>query len=105
MPLLPDSETDTKVIAEKLAQGWTFTLPQGGMDRRLRGSIREVPLPATVTVAVKVERHRPPTRQRLHHRGRRAGRSEETVETRARLVRAAEFAGVLCVFGGPVLPS
>lgn len=37
-----------------------FTLPQGGMDRRLRQSIREVPLPATLTVAVKVERHRPP---------------------------------------------
>ncbi|HVG48735.1 MAG TPA: ATP-dependent DNA helicase RecG, partial [Rubellimicrobium sp.] len=31
-----------------------------GVDRRLRQSIREVPLPATVTVAVKVERHRPP---------------------------------------------
>jgi ATP-dependent DNA helicase RecG len=37
-----------------------FTLPQGGVDRRLRASIREVPLPATLTVAVKVERHRPP---------------------------------------------
>ncbi len=37
-----------------------FTLPQGGVDRRLRQSIREAPLPATVTVAVKVERHRPP---------------------------------------------
>jgi ATP-dependent DNA helicase RecG len=37
-----------------------FTLPQGGVDRRLRASIRETALPATVTVAVKVERHRPP---------------------------------------------
>ncbi|TNC69486.1 ATP-dependent DNA helicase RecG [Rubellimicrobium roseum] len=37
-----------------------FTLPQGGVDRRLRESIREVPLPAVVTVAVRVERHRPP---------------------------------------------
>jgi ATP-dependent DNA helicase RecG len=37
-----------------------FTLPQGGVDRRLRQSIREVTLPATLTVAVKVERHRPP---------------------------------------------
>lgn len=37
-----------------------FTLPQGGTDRRLRASIREASLPATVTVAVTVERHRPP---------------------------------------------
>ncbi len=37
-----------------------FMLPQGGVDRRLRSSIRDVPLPATVTVAVRVERHRPP---------------------------------------------
>lgn len=37
-----------------------FTLPQGGVDRRLRASIREAVLPATVTVAVTVERHRPP---------------------------------------------
>ena len=37
-----------------------FTLPQGGVDRQLRQSIRDVPLPATLTVAVKVERHRPP---------------------------------------------
>ncbi|TNC51135.1 ATP-dependent DNA helicase RecG [Rubellimicrobium rubrum] len=37
-----------------------FTLPQGGTDRRLRASIHEASLPATVTVAVTVERHRPP---------------------------------------------
>ncbi|EYD73497.1 ATP-dependent DNA helicase RecG [Rubellimicrobium mesophilum DSM 19309] len=37
-----------------------FTLPQAGVDRRLRQSIREVTLPATLTVSVKVERHRPP---------------------------------------------
>lgn len=37
-----------------------FTLPQSGVDRRARASIRDVALPATLTVAVKVERHRPP---------------------------------------------
>ncbi len=37
-----------------------FTLPHGGVDRRLQGSIREATLPGTVTVAVKVEKHRPP---------------------------------------------
>lgn len=44
-----------------------FTLPQGGVDRRLRQSIRDVPLPATLTVAVKVERHRPPAAKGKPH--------------------------------------
>ncbi|WP_210528316.1 ATP-dependent DNA helicase RecG [Rubellimicrobium arenae] len=44
-----------------------FTLPQGGIDRRLRGSIQDVSLPATVTVAVKVERHRPPAAKGKPH--------------------------------------
>ncbi len=44
-----------------------FTLPQGGVDRRLRGSIREVPLPGTVTVAVTVDRHRPPVAKGKPH--------------------------------------
>jgi ATP-dependent DNA helicase RecG len=37
-----------------------YTLPQAGVDRRLRASIRDVVLPAVVTVAVTVGRHQPP---------------------------------------------
>ena len=36
-----------------------LTLPQGVVDRRLRASIRDVALPATVTVEVEVGLHRP----------------------------------------------
>ena len=70
--------TSIKGIGPKTAQGLEqaglsrprdllFTLPQGGVDRRLRESIREVPLPATVTVAVTVERHRPPAAKGKPH--------------------------------------
>ncbi|MFC5565169.1 ATP-dependent DNA helicase RecG [Rubellimicrobium aerolatum] len=44
-----------------------FALPQGGVDRRLRASIQEVPLPATLTVAVRVDRHRPPAAKGRPH--------------------------------------
>lgn len=44
-----------------------MTLPSGGVDRRLRPSLRGVALPATVTVAVTVERHRPPARKGRPH--------------------------------------
>jgi len=37
-----------------------MTLPQSGVDRQLRGSIREVTAPATVTVNVTVGAHYPP---------------------------------------------
>ena len=37
-----------------------FTLPHTGIDRRRRGSIREVAYPATVTVEVVVGAHHPP---------------------------------------------
>ncbi len=37
-----------------------YTLPQGGVDRRRRASIREATLPGVVTVAVTVGRHNPP---------------------------------------------
>jgi ATP-dependent DNA helicase RecG len=37
-----------------------YTLPHAGVDRRLRASIRDVVLPAVVTVAVTVGRHQPP---------------------------------------------
>ncbi|GGG87053.1 ATP-dependent DNA helicase RecG [Salipiger pallidus] len=37
-----------------------FTLPHSVIDRRLRGSIREAELPATVTVEVEVLRHQKP---------------------------------------------
>lgn len=36
-----------------------FTLPHSGIDRRRRRSIREIELPATVTVEVVVGTHRP----------------------------------------------
>ncbi len=36
-----------------------FTLPQSGVDRELRNSIREVIAPATATVEVKVGQHQP----------------------------------------------
>lgn len=37
-----------------------FTLPYSGVDRRHRGSVREVTAPATVTVEVEVGQHHPP---------------------------------------------
>jgi ATP-dependent DNA helicase RecG len=37
-----------------------FTLPHSGVDRRLTASVRDVVLPATVTVEVVVGRHLPP---------------------------------------------
>ena len=40
-----------------------FTLPAGVIDRRRRASILGVPLPATLTVEVVVERHHPPPRK------------------------------------------
>jgi ATP-dependent DNA helicase RecG len=40
-----------------------FTLPYSVVDRRRRGSIREVTPPATVTVEVRVIRHEPPRRK------------------------------------------
>lgn len=36
-----------------------FTLPQSGIDRRLRDSLQDAPLPSTVTVIVRVGAHRP----------------------------------------------
>jgi len=37
-----------------------FTLPYGGVDRRLRASVRDVTAPATATVLVQVVQHQPP---------------------------------------------
>lgn len=37
-----------------------YTLPQGGVDRRRRATIRDAVLPGVVTVAVTVGRHSPP---------------------------------------------
>ncbi|MGJ8545352.1 MAG: ATP-dependent DNA helicase RecG [Sulfitobacter sp.] len=36
-----------------------FTLPQSGIDRRLRETVKDAPLPGTVTVAVTIGPHRP----------------------------------------------
>ncbi len=44
-----------------------LTLPSGGTDRRLRDSIRDAVLPATVTVVVTVERHKPPAAKGRPH--------------------------------------
>ena len=41
-----------------------FTLPEKGVDRTPVASLREVPLPATVTVEVEVVRHLPPPSRR-----------------------------------------
>ncbi len=47
-------------------------LPTGGTDRRLRPTIRGIPLPATLTVEVEIGRHQPPAAQgrayRIHVR-------------------------------------
>lgn len=45
-----------------------FTLPHSGIDRHLRQSIREVVAPATVTVEVTVQDHRPPRQKGRPHR-------------------------------------
>lgn len=37
-----------------------FTLPQSGIDRRPRDSVKDAPLPGTVTVAVTIAAHWPP---------------------------------------------
>ncbi len=37
-----------------------FTLPQSGIDRALRRSVKDAPLPGTVTVAVTIGTHQPP---------------------------------------------
>jgi ATP-dependent DNA helicase RecG len=52
-----------------------LTLPTGGVDRRLRASIREAVLPEVVTVEVEVGLHQPPARRghpyRIHVRDSR----------------------------------
>ncbi|MBM9595627.1 ATP-dependent DNA helicase RecG [Roseitranquillus sediminis] len=40
-----------------------FTLPQGIIDRTLRGSVRDAVAPCVVTVEVEVERHAPPLKR------------------------------------------
>jgi ATP-dependent DNA helicase RecG len=44
-----------------------LTLPSGVVDRRLRPTIRDAALPGVVTVAVTVERHRPPAAKGRPH--------------------------------------
>ena len=45
-----------------------FTLPANVIDRRIRPSVRDVPLPETLSVEVTVEGHQPPTRMGLPYR-------------------------------------
>ena len=71
-PLFAEIETLPGVgpkIARLLAQigverprDLLFTLPHGGIDRRMVASVREVTPPATATVEVTVGRHRAPAR-------------------------------------------
>ncbi|WP_055664784.1 ATP-dependent DNA helicase RecG [Jannaschia seosinensis] len=58
-----------------------FTLPTGGIDRTLVGSIRDVALPGIATVTVTVGRHMPPTT-----RGRPYRIEVEDAETRFQVV-------------------
>lgn len=69
-PLFAGLETLTGV-GPKTAQHFTqlrveaprdllFTLPQSGIDRALRASVQDAPLPGTVTVAVTIGSHQPP---------------------------------------------
>jgi ATP-dependent DNA helicase RecG len=48
-------------LAVETPKDLLLTLPQGGIDRSLKTSIRDVALPGTATVEVKVGRHRPPS--------------------------------------------
>ena len=68
-PLFGDLET-LPGVGEKTAKAFSqlnvfaprdllLTLPVGVVDRRLRPSVQGIPLPSTVTVDVKVERHHP----------------------------------------------
>ncbi len=42
-----------------------FHLPQGGINRELKGSIADAPIGEPVTLAVTVAAHRPPPRRRI----------------------------------------
>jgi ATP-dependent DNA helicase RecG len=48
-------------LAVETPKDLLLTLPQGGIDRALKASIRDVALPGTATVEVTVGRHRPPS--------------------------------------------
>ncbi|WP_394152439.1 ATP-dependent DNA helicase RecG [Loktanella salsilacus] len=71
--------TALKGVGEKTAQllehmaitrprDMLFTLPQGGIDRQLRGSIRDVVPPCTVTVAVTIGAHQVPANKNWPYR-------------------------------------
>ena len=48
-------------LAVETPKDLLLTLPQGGIDRSLKPTIRDVALPGTATVEVTVGRHRPPS--------------------------------------------
>jgi hypothetical protein len=48
-------------LAVETPKDLVLTLPQGGIDRALKASIRDVAIPGTATVEVTIGRHRPPS--------------------------------------------
>jgi ATP-dependent DNA helicase RecG len=48
-------------LAVETPKDLVLTLPQGGIDRALKPSIRDVAIPGTATVEVTIGRHRPPS--------------------------------------------
>jgi ATP-dependent DNA helicase RecG len=48
-------------LAVETPKDLLLTLPQGGIDRALKPSIRDVAIPGTATVEVTIGRHRPPS--------------------------------------------
>jgi ATP-dependent DNA helicase RecG len=57
----PKTAKHYKALHIETPKDLLLTLPVGGVDRRLKRSIREVPLPGMATVRVTVGRHRAPT--------------------------------------------
>ena len=52
----------------KMPRDLMFTLPTNVIDRRMRSSVLDVPLPGTLSVEITVEGHQPPTRMGLPYR-------------------------------------
>ncbi|WP_108482111.1 ATP-dependent DNA helicase RecG [Oceaniglobus ichthyenteri] len=57
----PKTAEHFKHMAIERPRDLLFTLPNAGVDRRLRGSVRDAVPPEVVTVEVEVKRHIPPT--------------------------------------------
>lgn len=55
-------------LAVEVPRDLLFLLPEGGIDRRLRATVREVVPPAVVTVEVEIGLHHPPRSRGRPHR-------------------------------------